>query len=134
MRLARPARRTPPESIIPLIDVVFFLLVFFMLIGRMDATAPFEVTPATAMTGTDMPGRGVTLSVSASGDLALDGTALTAPAILQQTAQLVANAPATLIRVNAHRDAELAFVLPLVAQIEAQGAQKIVLVVTPDAP
>jgi biopolymer transport protein ExbD len=134
MRLARPARRTPPESIIPLIDVVFFLLVFFMLIGRMDATAPFEVTPATAMSGTDMPGGGVTLSVSASGDLALDGTALTAPAVLQQTAQLVANAPATLIRINAHRDAELAFVLPLVAQIEAQGAQKIVLVVTPDAP
>ena len=49
MRLTRTPRRTPPESIIPLIDVVFFLLVFFMLIGRMDATAPFDVTPAVCL-------------------------------------------------------------------------------------
>ena len=77
MRLARPAGRTPPGTIIPRIDVVFFLLVFFMRIGRMDATAPFEVTPAVAVTGTDMPGGGVTLSISAEGALALDGQEVT---------------------------------------------------------
>ena len=55
MKLTRPPARQAPETIIALIDVVFFLLVFFMLIGRMDATAPFDVTPPTATTGTDMP-------------------------------------------------------------------------------
>ena len=58
MKLARGRRRESPETIIPLIDVVFFLLIFFMLIGRMDATAPFDVTPAIAQTGQDMPGGG----------------------------------------------------------------------------
>ena len=134
MKLARPPRRTPPESIIPLIDVVFFLLVFFMLIGRMDATAPFDVTPATAVTGTDMPGGGTTLAISAEGVLALDGSAMTKETALQQLQRIIANDPTTLVRVNAHYAARLSEVLPLVAAAEAMGARDVVLVVTPQTP
>ena len=47
MKLARPTRAQHSETIIALIDVVFFLLVFFMLIGRMDATAPFDAESQT---------------------------------------------------------------------------------------
>ncbi len=129
MRIARPPPRQPPETIVALIDVVFFLLVFFMLIGRMDATAPFEVTPPTALTGADMPAGGATLSVSADGDLALDGVEVTD--IETSLASRLEENPALLVRVNAHREAELRFVLPLMARIEAMGAQEVVLVVTP---
>ena len=45
MNLRRPSRSAQGEPTTALIDVVFFLLVFFMLIGRMDATAPFDVAP-----------------------------------------------------------------------------------------
>ena len=44
-RLARPTDRRPPETLVALVDVVFFLLVFALLAGRMDATAPFDVAP-----------------------------------------------------------------------------------------
>ncbi|MFA3916209.1 ExbD/TolR family protein [Ruegeria hyattellae] len=131
MRITRPAPRTPPETIIALIDVVFFLLVFFMLIGRMDATAPFDVTPPTGTTGSDMPAGGVTLSVSATGDLALDGVPLDIALAEQQVADRLADQPDSLIRINAHRDAELRRVLPLIARFEAMGAREVVLVVTP---
>ena len=72
MKLKREPARQPPETITSLIDGVFFLLVFFMLIGRMDATAPFDVTPPTAGTGADMPAGGITVSVSETGQIALD--------------------------------------------------------------
>ncbi len=134
MKLARPARRTPPESIIPLIDVVFFLLVFFMLIGRMDATAPFDVTPAVATTGTDMPGGGVTVAIGIDGALALDGQAQDQAGMLTRLQTVLEQTPNVMVRVNAHRDAVLADVLPLVARIEEIGARDVVLVVTPDAP
>ena len=68
-RLRRPVRQTPPETLIALVDVVFFLLVFFMLIGRLDATAPFRVTPPVSELGTDLPGGGATVSVAADGTL-----------------------------------------------------------------
>jgi biopolymer transport protein ExbD len=131
VKLNRPKKRQHPETIIPLIDVVFFLLIFFMLIGRMDATAPFEVTPANASTGSSMPGGGATLSISAKGEIALDGVILNTSDMLKNLQVTLTTTPTTFIRVNAHKDAELRFVLPIISQIEALGARSIELVVTP---
>lgn len=134
MKITRPAPRHHPETIIALIDVVFFLLVFFMLIGRMDATAPFEVTPPTAQTGADMPAGGITLSVGTDGALALDGVVLLPDDAANRVQTVLNGQPDTLIRINAHRDATLREVLPLIARFEAMGAQEVVLVVTPPGP
>ncbi len=131
MRLRRRPRRDSPETIVALIDVVFFLLVFFLLVGRMDATAPFEVTPAEAATGVDMPGGGITVAVGADGALALDGIAVTEAALLDGIARRLVADPQGLVRLNAHRMARLRDVLPLVARIEALGAADVALVVTP---
>jgi len=134
MKLSRPRRRQTPETIIALIDVVFFLLVFFMLIGRMDATSPFEVLPATASTGSDMPAGGATLSIGADGALALDSLAIDQAGVLAGLTDQLAENPELLIRVNAHKDAVMADLLPLVARIEALGAKDVMLVVTPESP
>lgn len=134
MNLTRPKRARPYESIIPMIDVVFFLLVFFMLIGRMDATAPFEVLPATAQTGADMPAGGVTLSLAQDGTLALDGQPITAEAALSALQTRIAADPALMIRINAHRQAELRKMLPWIAALQDAGARDVVLVVTPEQP
>src|SRR5690606_1738797 len=121
-------RRTPPETIVALIDVVFFLLVFFMLVGRMDATAPFDVLPPVAQQGDDMPGGGITVSVAADGALALDGVEQARDAVLAALARQLAAAPESLVRLNADRGAALRHVLPLAAEIEALGAREVVLV------
>ncbi|UWQ56404.1 ExbD/TolR family protein [Leisingera caerulea] len=132
MKLNRPARNPHSETIIALIDVVFFLLVFFMLIGRMDATAPFDVRPATAVTGRDMPAGGITLAVSAQGALALDGEELSREALSSALSSRLTEDPELRLRINAHRAAELRNVLPLVAEGEALGFRDVVLVVTPE--
>lgn len=132
MKLTRPPARQTPETIIALIDVVFFLLVFFMLIGRMDATAPFEVTPPLALTGADMPAGGMTLSVGESGKMAVDGAPTAEPLVALLDA--LAQNPETLVRINAHHAAELRHILPLIAELEAAGAKDVALVVTPASP
>lgn len=130
MKLRRPPERATPETIVALIDVVFFLLVFFMLVGRMDANAPFEVTPPYAETGGDMPAGGATVSVSADGALAFDGFDATPDQITARVVARLAEEPDLLVRVNAHRTAELRHVLPMVAEMEALGVRDVVLVVT----
>ena len=132
MRLTRPSRRPHSETIIALIDVVFFLLVFFMLIGRMDATAPFEVLPPVALSGRDMPAGGATLSVSGDGALALDGVPMARDGLESALTGLLDRDAETLLRINAHRGAELRHVLPLVGLAEALGVRDVVLVVTPE--
>ena len=134
MKLARRPRPAHGETIVALIDVVFFLLVFFMLIGRMDATAPFRVDPPIALSGADMPSGGVTLAISAAGELALDGAALPRDALERRLRALLARDADLRLRVNAHRDAELRHVLPLVGLAEAIGLRDVVLVVTPERP
>ena len=93
MKLTRRTPNPQSETIIALIDVVFFLLVFFMLIGRMYATAPFDVTPPQAETGADMPAGGATLSVSEAGDLALDGREVIGADLESAFAALLADDP-----------------------------------------
>ena len=132
MRLRRPHVRPPPETIIALVDVAFFLLAFFMLIGRLDATAPFEVMPPIGASGTDLPAGGVTVSVAADGALAVEGVPV--DTAVDMVAEALVGDPELQVRINAHRDAELRHVLPLVSEIEALGAREVVLVVTPGAP
>ena len=132
MKLKRRDNSPQSETIIALIDVVFFLLVFFMLIGRMDATAPFEVSPPVALSGKDMPAGGATVAISQSGALALDGTAVSRTDLDAKLARLLAADSDLRVRLNAHRDAELRFVLPLIGAIEAMGVRDVVLVVTPN--
>lgn len=131
MKLNRPAKSPHSETIIALIDVVFFLLVFFMLIGRMDATAPFDVDPPVAGSGRDLPGGGATLSVSRDGALALDGAPVQRDDLAVAFATALDSDTDLRLRINAHRDAELRHVLPLVAMAEESGIRDVVLVVTP---
>jgi len=133
MKLRRRDARPATETIVALIDVVFFLLIFFMLVGRMDATSPFDVIPPRTQAGADMPGGGITVTVATDGRLALDGKESERdPALADLFVRLKAD-PGLLVRVNAHRDARLGDVLPLVAEIERLGAGRIIFVVTPEA-
>lgn len=130
MKLARAEKRPPAETIVALIDVIFFLLVFFMLVGRMDASAPFEVLPPVATMGAPMPKGGATVSVAEDGRLALDGVEMTEADLVSA----LSGADRRFIRVNADGGAELRTLLPLVARLEALEAGEVMLVVTPNAP
>lgn len=134
MKLARRRARSESETIIALIDVIFFLLVFFMLVGRMDATAPFDVVPPLGQTGADLPQGGTLIAVGERGALALDGGAVSRADLLADVASRVGRQPDTPIRLQAQATTELRHVLPLVAQLEALGASDIAFAVTPEAP
>ena len=134
MKLRRTQARPQHETVVALIDVVFFLLVFFMVIGRMDATSPFDVTPPEASTGSDMPGGGTTISINPAGRLALDGIEMATPQLLTDLTDAFKRDATLVVRINAHRDTELGAVLPLVSKIEQIGFSDIILVVTTGAP
>lgn len=130
MRLRRRNPAPEREAIVPLIDVVFFLLVFFLLVGRYDATAPFEVLPPITAIGETLPAGGRTVSVAADGRLALDGVAAGRDEILSRLGG-GAEGDRALVRLNAHADAPVGAILPLAAALEEAGVGNVVLVVTP---
>ena len=76
MRLPQPQRREFGEPVIPLINIVFLLLIFFMLAGTFTTPEPFNVDPPETRVGDqDRDDEGVIL-LGQDGDLAFEGEAL----------------------------------------------------------
>lgn len=48
IRFPDPPRRAPEASLLPMINVVFLLLIFFLIAARMTPPEPFAVTPPEA--------------------------------------------------------------------------------------
>lgn len=99
MRFARPARRTMPESIVPMINVVFLLLIFFMMSATISAAPPFDLTLPRTEEADEIAGDD-TLYLSADGtaayQTALGDDAWAALAAMQGEGALILRADAAL--------------------------------------
>ncbi|RNF33675.1 biopolymer transporter ExbD [Paracoccus methylarcula] len=79
MRIDMPPRRPRGESIIPMINVVFLLLIFFLLTAQITQSPPFELEPPeseaeiSSRHGEEQRDRNV-LYVSTAGELAYNET------------------------------------------------------------
>lgn len=72
MNLSRPHRRPARESIVPMINVVFLLLIFFLMTASLEPSPPFDL--ALPQADTPAADRGArALYISPVGDLAFDG-------------------------------------------------------------
>lgn len=69
MRIDIPPRRQRGETIIPMINVVFLLLIFFLLTAQVSPPTPFEVTPPDSSSELPSLEQDV-LYISAEGELA----------------------------------------------------------------
>ncbi len=69
MQFSDPPRRKLSDSIVPMINVVFLLLIFFLMTAQIAPPMPFEVTPPNAAAQGDPTEADLTLYLSADGDL-----------------------------------------------------------------
>ena len=65
-------QRTSEENVLPLINIVFLLLIFFMIAGALSASAPFELDPPTARAADKAPAPTGGISIAADGRIALE--------------------------------------------------------------
>lgn len=72
MRFASPPRRSLPESVVPMINVVFLLLIFFLISAQISPPDPFETRLPVAQSDSPPLGQAV-LFLAADGQLALAG-------------------------------------------------------------
>ncbi|MDR7123955.1 biopolymer transporter ExbD [Pseudotabrizicola sp. 4114] len=68
MNFSDPPRRKPVENLLPMINVVFLLLIFFLISARLTPPEPFAVTPPVAQTEAEAQGE-FTLFIAADGQI-----------------------------------------------------------------
>jgi len=134
MQLRRRRSRFDADAgILPLINVVFLLLIFFMLAGRLTDPAPFEVTPPeSAAAGApqaaeDARPQETVIWLAADGRLALDGTVLEAAALKAQLGERLAADPATPVHLKADGDAAAAAVVAVMESLRDAGVRRLQL-------
>lgn len=70
MEIIPRTKRQTRESVVPMINVVFLLLIFFLMTAQIVPPEPFDVTPPNSNSETPAEGR-LILFISATGTLAL---------------------------------------------------------------
>ncbi len=126
MDFTEPPRRSRTESIVPMINVVFLLLIFFLMTSRLTQPEPFEVTPPTAGSETE-PEAQETLYADQAGLLHFNGASGDA-AIKAIAAQVSEN---TVIQLRADADILATNLAGILRTLSDAGLSRVELVVEP---
>ena len=130
MEFRDPPRRAPAENLLPMINVVFLLLIFFLIAAELAPPTPFAITPPEATAAEAEPGRDLVLWLGPEGEMAFGearGDAALA-ALAQARATCTADCGRLTLRADAAVGAEdLAKLMP---QLAALGFAQLSLVAT----
>lgn len=127
MRLPREPARKGRIEIIPMIDTIFFLLVYFIMTSlslvRMESHG---VQLPTSRTAGERPADRVVVTVAQNGALFVEGDAVSEAELLARVRALVAASPQTTVVMNGDKSANVAAflrALDLVKQADAANVQ-----------
>ena len=146
MRIERSAPSgTPDASLIPMINVVFLLLVFFVVAGTVRAPDPIETVPPASERIAGAPLARRTLHLGADGALALDGRTLGATSLAVALARSFegdgprsidgdsvaadeADGPAAVLALRADANASFALLRETIEALRAAGVAEVELI------
>ena len=112
---------------LPLINIVFLLLIFFMLLANFNVYAPFPVTPPDAP-NSDIDPQGLTVFVSADGRIAVDGRTVKPAALMARLRDRLRAVPPPTVWLRADRGSDSDRVIAIMEQLRAAGATELRLV------
>lgn len=125
--------RNDDERILPLINVVFLLLIFFMITGQLSATDAFRVEPAESATESEPEREDVLVLLGRDGRLALDGEELDADALAAALRERVEAQPGIRVRLKADGRARATEVVAVMERLRAAGIERLHLLTVPEA-
>lgn len=123
-----PTQRSLDDAILPLTNVVFLLLIFFMLAGHLATPEPFAITPPQSISQAHAPTQGVDVQINADGQLAFDGETLSADALQTAVRQRLADHPDSPVRLRADGRTASARVVAVMRHLHAAGAHELRLI------
>lgn len=135
MKLARPRTGgigSEDDRILPLINVVFLLLIFFMVAGSLSVADPFRIEPLRSANGEAGDPKDVVLLIGADGRLALDGAEVEATALQAALAERLKEAAHPEVYVKADGGAEAPAVVVILETLRRAGVDRVRLMTVPE--
>ncbi len=127
MRIPRPRRTPIAESVLPMINIVFLLLIFFMLAGAISATDVFEITPPDSRSAQPARQTQALLLLDAQGRLALDSIPIDDRSLTHVLSARLAEAPDTVLHLKADGRVPAERVVAIMEAVRDAGASTLIL-------
>lgn len=127
MHFQPPRPKNDDERILPLINVVFLLLIFFMLAGKLSASDPFKVAPPQSVSEASVDARDLVIALGPDGQLAFNGTLLDETSLKQAVADKLKVEPAPRFWLKADGQSNATRLITVMELLQASGVERLKL-------
>jgi biopolymer transport protein ExbD len=132
MRLPRRVIKKARIEIIPMIDTIFFLLVFFMISTlSMARYSGLPVNLPKAATGQQPPSESAAVTIASDGKVSIDRQEVARDQIRETLRQRLAKNPELLVLINADERIEHGVVVEIMDAARQAGVAKMAIAVKP---
>lgn len=131
MRLQPPRPRNHEERILPLINVVFLLLIFFMLAGRLASPDPFMIVPPHSVSEGPAETQEMLVLIGADGRLAMGDTEMDDAALRAAVSERMQAGTLALVRLKADGQAGATRVVAVMELLREAGVERLKLLTMP---
>ncbi len=112
----KPAQREY-ENLLPLVNVVFLLLIFFMVAGAFSSPDPFTITPTIAENGSAADAKILTILMSSQGELAVNKEIMSTETLIALIQENIHNQSLKKVQLKPDADADALHVVELLERL-----------------
>ncbi len=120
------------NQLLPLVNIVFLLLIFFLIAGQITRFEPIATHPPESSSDTAAHDDELIVSMDADGKLALNGEIMSAPAVIE--AIELSPQQASVVRIKADAQVKAVRVIEMMEQLRNAGSQQINLLTARRSP
>lgn len=117
----RTTRKPRQVALISLIDVMFVLLLFFMIAGHLEATSPLPITLPEADSGQLLDEGPIKISLATDGRILLNDNLFNSTTVAAELARQLANNKERIITIKADANLEANKLVQLLEQVRQAG-------------
>ena len=132
MKLPQKENRLPEENVIPLINIVFLLLIFFMMAGIITRPDPFEVTPPPSVSPEEVHPDELVILLGPDGDIALNAEQTSLEGLPAALSVWEGELSAIVVQIKADGAAGSGRLLDVLDALREAGADQVVLLARRD--
>lgn len=128
MRIPPPSEESQTElSVVPLVNVVFLLLVFFMLVGQVSSPEPLDVRPPESISGSEDTSEAVEVLLTRDGQIAVENLVVPVSRLSERVADVLVERPGVEFQIKADARVEAIQMIRIMERLRAAGVERLTL-------
>lgn len=131
-QMIRPQKNSE-EHILPLINVVFLLLIFFMIAGQLTTADPYKIDPSRSISASEINKEQPIIHMDRTGNLAFQNKPVSEDGLKQKVASYLKDNPDGVLRLKVDNTQKAGKVLTLMTRLRSLGVKKVSLITVREA-